>query len=146
MANVQTYVRSFQDIVLTINGIRIEGFADGDDAVSIEPVEDSATAVIGADGVSTVSYMVSNAVNVMVKLQSTSPSAAILERILLLSKNGVIPDGVPVVYRDARKKTGGACPNAHIMTKPTRAEGKGAGDLEFTIFCGSWGEAENFAI
>lgn len=48
MAAVATY--AFKDVVVLVNGVPITGFADGNDAITVERDRDAFSKLVGADG------------------------------------------------------------------------------------------------
>lgn len=96
MAEVKTY--DPKSIALTVNGIPISGFADGE-FISFEYDEDAFSKVTGADGISSRAKSNNNDGNLTITLQQTSPSNDVLTGIAVadkLSNTGV----VPVILKD----------------------------------------------
>ena len=69
---------SFKNVNLIIDGQRVQGFYDGDDAILVEQFEDSGVPVVGADGASIVSFSASQAAYVTIKLMLNSPFNQVL--------------------------------------------------------------------
>lgn len=101
MSEVRTYDAS--QVVLTINGAVIGGYADGT-FINVEREEPSFTKVVGADG--TVSRAKSNnkSGTLTITLKQTSPSNDVLSA--LLAQDELNADGVfPVLLKDNSGET-----------------------------------------
>ncbi|MDF2114798.1 DUF3277 family protein [Roseiarcaceae bacterium H3SJ34-1] len=62
------------NVVLQIDGVRIQGFADGDDVIKLERSTELGTPLIGADGASIVSISADRSAKLTLKLLQTSPA------------------------------------------------------------------------
>jgi hypothetical protein len=71
-----------QNIIILVNGVEIVNFADGDDAISVKKMTDSASHKMGLQGNMEVSISADFSGEVAFKLQKTSPSNAYLKSLL----------------------------------------------------------------
>lgn len=134
----QTYVYSFRNVVVTIDGIKVNGFWEGDDAVTLAPNSDNATYVAGADGSGTVSYSADDAVRVTLRLKPESPANRYLETLFRDARQGDFGAGVPISVRNVGNGEGGSAANAHVMIAPERAFGASQTVREWTLIANPW--------
>ncbi|TQI72908.1 uncharacterized protein DUF3277 [Bosea sp. AK1] len=128
----------FDSVVVTIDGQRVQGFYDGDDAVTIEPFEDSGTPVVGADGTAIVSFSASRAATVTIRLMLNSPFNQVLINKDRVRKSGGIPKPFNISVVNSINGESGSCTTAVLTKMPTRSEGKNAQEREYSIFCPCW--------
>lgn len=91
MSGVRTY--SPGEIVMTVNGVAMGGFADGT-FITVARDEQSFTKVTGADGTVSRSKSNNRSGTVTLSLQQTSPSNEVLSALLAqdeLDNSGVVP-------------------------------------------------------
>jgi len=69
-------------VAIIVNGLRLEGFADGE-MVTIDPDADVATKQVGADGQCTRSINPNKSARMTVRLQQTSPSNTALQFLFM---------------------------------------------------------------
>lgn len=129
---------SFQNVVLMIDGYRVQGFASGDDAIMVEPFEDSGVPAVGADGTALVSFSASQAAYVTIKLMLNSPFNQILINKDRQRKQGGVAKPFPISVVNTANGESGACTQAVLVVMPTRAEGSNASEREYKIFCPCW--------
>lgn len=134
----QTTVYSFENVAVTINGLRVTGFWEGDNAVEVAPRADNATMLVGADGDATVSYSADDSVSITLRLKPNSPMNAILENYYRRARAGGFGRGFPVAVRDTGNGEGGAASEAHILQAPTRALGAAATVREWVLGANAW--------
>src|SRR5262249_34940500 len=75
------YAYSFASVILSVNGMVIDNYAEGDDAIKVEPLVDAATTKVGADGHMVASISANRGCTVTVKLQQTSPGNATMQSL-----------------------------------------------------------------
>lgn len=63
---------SFQNITLTINGVTIEGYDEGDDVITIRRINDNASHILSADGIMTVSFSPDRSGEIIFRLNQAS--------------------------------------------------------------------------
>lgn len=80
---------SFKDIIVLVNGVEIKGWADGDDVILMERLEDSASHIIGAAGEMTVSLNTDKSGTVTFNLLQTSESNAYLSGLINAQEVGI---------------------------------------------------------
>jgi hypothetical protein len=130
---------SFGGVALIIDGREATGVWDGDDVVTIEPFEDTATVMVGADGASILSFVPGERVRLTVKLQEYSNAHHLLQNKLNRIKNGLVaPFAISV--RDTTSGEGGNSAHAQIIRSPTQAYGKNATSRDWVMFgqCWTW--------
>jgi hypothetical protein len=128
-----------KNVAGTVDGQDIQGVWDGDDAVSVEPWEDTGTLLVGADGTSLFSQYAHDAARITIRLQHTSPTHRLLSQKLARQKTrGVRLTGFPLHLIDIDSNEGGSTSQAFIQGEPTDAKGKAATVREWTLVTGSW--------
>ena len=139
-----TGLYSFLKVAFTIDGSKVTGFAEGDDAIMIEPTTELSKPMVGADGGSVVSVTVDRSATITIKLLPTSPFNAYLrakaELLRNLASNGVFAVG----FLDMTSGETGGCTSASVSVLPVISRGANASELEWKIFCPCWhpGEVE----
>lgn len=134
----KSYVYSFENVQATVNGLAVNGFWEGDDAISIAPNSDNATPLVGADGDATVSYTADDSVNITLRLKPDSPMNATLENYFRRARAGGFGAGFPIAVRNTGNGEGGAAPEAHVIQAPERQLGVNATVREWVIFANAW--------
>jgi hypothetical protein len=79
---------SFLNTVVLINGVELNGFADGDDAINITRRVDSGSDKVGADGSMMVSLSADKSGEFTFKLLQTSSSNKYLASVMALQEGG----------------------------------------------------------
>jgi hypothetical protein len=134
------YPYSFEDIVLEVNGLRITGFADGDNAIELAPNSDRRTFIVGADGETTASKSADRGRLMTIRLMPDSPGNRILQQ--LDDRNSVF--GVSLRNTGnlgaGSLGEGGAASQCQIATVPSKSLGTNATPREWTLFCADWAD------
>jgi hypothetical protein len=120
-------------VVLSINGVAIEGFGETD-AVSVEVDEDSWVKSYGADGEAVRSRTNADGARFTVTLRQTAEANAILQAALLvdqLTGSGVFAISIfdPSVGEEVFAE------EAWIVKSPTKSWAKAVGDRQWMIDC-----------
>lgn len=122
----------FKQIQLTFGSSLIQGFAEGDDVITLEPQADAYNSLAGADGEVTRSKTNDNRWLLRVRLLQTSPSnddlmgAAAADR---LSNGGVRP----LLLKDLSGNTLVGEAQAYIQRLPDAGLGTNVSDREWAI-------------
>lgn len=118
--------------IITIGGLPVEGFG-ADDAFSFEPNSPIYETTVGADGEVTRSATNDRSGTITITLMETSPSLAILNTYLQLSKTTAIGDIFPVYMRDLNSGDEIIAQQCWIEEEPAMSKGKGAGEREWIL-------------
>lgn len=137
MAKKTTFY-SFVNVVAMIDGLRVVGNWDGDDAIAITPVEDVGALLQGADGSSIFSQYATEGVTISIKVQHQSPTHIQLEQLLAVQKTARGTQGFPVSITDTRSGESGSTEQAFIQGRPEVGYGKNATVRDWTLVVGSW--------
>lgn len=130
---------SAKNVATTVDGQAVLGLWDGDDAVTIEPVEDVGALMVGADGSSIFSQSANESATITLRLQHTSPTHRLLHQKLARQRaRGVRVAGFPVAVIDVDSGEGGSTDQAFIMTQPTDSKGVAAAVREWVLVTGNW--------
>ena len=130
---------SFKNVAATLNGQQILGFWDGDDAVSVAPITDVGSMLIGADGVGLFSQSANEGATITLRLQHTSPAHRLLHQLWARQKaRGVRVTGFPFAFIDADSGEGGATSQCYIQAAPSDSKGVAAGPREWVLDTDRW--------
>lgn len=137
MAKSSAY--SMKNVQATLDGQKVIGFWDGDDAVSIAPLADIGTMLVGADGSSIFSQSANNGATITLRLQHTSPTHRLLSQKLAMQRTpGIRVAGFPLSCMDIDSGEGGATDQCFIQTAPTDEKGVNAAQREWVLVTGDW--------
>lgn len=130
---------SYKNVVVTIDGRRVIGVWEGDDAVVVERPTDLGTALTGADGASVVSISADQTATVTLKLQANSAMNSYLEqRVKAMRMGSTRLLAIGIV--DTGTGEGGGCSSAVITKEPSKSYGAMATEREWVLFCNCWQE------
>jgi len=132
-----TTAYSYKNVSVTIDGRPIEGFWEGDDAVTIERNSDNAEPMVGVDGTATVSISADDSVVITLKLQPNSPANQVLQNKYLQNRSGRAAP-FPVSIRDTGSGEGGSSAYCVVTQRPSVSLGKNATEREWVIFANPW--------
>jgi len=124
---------SFDKVAVNVDGVTIEGFWEGDDAVTVEDGADITTSSVGAGGEAIVSVSTDQSAIIKIKLQHTSTGHSKLTSLHQHFKESggkVFSVGV----NDIGTGEGTYASNCVMKEAPTRGLGQNASMREWTIF------------
>lgn len=127
-------VYSFANTVVLVNGVELTGWSEGDDVISIERLNDSASHKVGAGGDMMVTLSADKSGQFTFKLQQTSPSNKFLLGLLALQEAGAetfIP--VFVLFQDTYRNDLATGTVGYLKRPPNISRGATAGDQEWTV-------------
>jgi hypothetical protein len=130
---------SYRNVVVTIDGRRVVGVWEGDDAVVVERPTDLGTALTGADGASVVSISADQTATITLKLQPNSAMNSYLEQRVKGMRMGS-PRLLAIGIVDTGTGEGGGCSSAVITKEPSKSYGAMATEREWVIWCNCWQE------
>ena len=127
---MKTY--DFKQVAVIIGGRQITGFAEGDDAVTVERDEDMWSMQVGADGEATRSKSNNRAGKITLKLKAASESNAILDGFALSDElaNGGL---VPALIKDNSGESLHSAEQAYIVKRPAVTLGDEESDREWVL-------------
>ena len=127
---MQTY--TFADITLLIQGSEITGYDDGDDVITLDRLNDSASHTMGVDGEMTVSLSTDLSGTVVFRLLSTSDSNGFLSSLVSSQENGAfIP--VFIQMKDNRNNDLGSGTQGYMRRPAAMTRGRNVQPQEWTI-------------
>lgn len=128
-----------KNVAATVDGQSVIGFWDGDDAATIEPLEDTGQMMVGADGSSIFSQSANEGATITLRLQHTSPTHRLLhQRHARQRARGVRVVGFPINVIDIDSGEGGSTDQAFIQRAPTDSKGTAAAVREWVLVTGQW--------
>lgn len=131
MSEVYTY--DFKQVSCICGPNALTGFAEGDDAISVEPQAEQFKTSIGADGEATRSKTNNYSSKVTIKLMKTSPAMDILNAFYQadrLSNSGIFP----FLLKDNNGSELHAAEKMWIEKPPTAPFGESSPVREWTLF------------
>jgi hypothetical protein len=132
-------VYGMDNVVLQIDGVRIQGFGDGDDVISIERNTDLGTPLIGADGASIVSISADRSAKLTLNLLQTSPANQYLLNKVSRQRAGALTGlTFNIGFVDLSCGESGGCTTAIVTKEAMPQKGKNASEREWEIFCPCW--------
>lgn len=130
---------SAKNVAVTIDGQNVIGLWDGDDAVTIEPLTEVGSMMVGADGSSIFSQSANEGATITVRLQHTSPTHRLLHQKWARQRaRGVRVVGFPVNIIDVDSGEGGSSDQVFIQAGPTDSKGVAATVREWVLVTGQY--------
>lgn len=134
-----TSAYGFVNTANTVDGQIIQGLWDGDDAISIAPIADKGTMLIGADGSALFSVSANRGATITIRLQHTSPTHRLLQQKLKRQQALASPaTAFPVTAYDTSSGEGGTADKCFIQTAPTDTKGANATVREWVLVTGEF--------
>lgn len=123
---------SFLDTIMLINGVEISGFDEGDDVITLERLNDSASHKIGTDGEMTVSISADRSGTATFRIMQTSDSNQFLSGLISAQENGAF---VPIFmqFKDTRGNDLASGSQGYITRPANMTRGTSANSQEWVI-------------
>lgn len=123
---------SFLDTLLLVNGVEMSGYDEGDDVITLDRLNDSASHKVGTDGEMTVSISADRSGTVTFSLMQTSDSNLYLSGLVTGMENGAF---VPIFvqFKDTRGGDIGSGTQGYIQKPATMSRGQNANAQEWTV-------------
>jgi len=122
-----------------VDGQLIQGIWDGDDAISIAPLADKGTMLIGADGSAMFSVSANKGATITLRLMHTSPTHRLLMQKLKRQQALASPAAAfPVTAFDTSSGEGGTADKCFIQSAPTDTKGTNATVREWVLVTGEF--------
>lgn len=130
---------SMKNVAAMLDGQKIIGLWDGDDAIMVEQIEDVGSMLIGADGSSIFSQSANEGARITIKLQHTSATHRLLATKLAVQRApGFKVTGFPFSIKDVDSGEGGASDQCFIEKAPNDEKGKNATVREWVLVTGQY--------
>lgn len=134
MAKSSTF--SAKNVTAMVDGQRVRGLWDGDDAIQVEP-NAVGTMLVGADGSSIFSQSANDGAQITLRLQHTSPTHRLLHQKWARQRTaGIRVRGFSFSVLDVDSGEGGAADDVYIMTGPTDQKGNAAAARVWVLVTG----------
>lgn len=128
-----------KNVATVLDGQKVVGLWDGDDAVQIEPLADVGEMLVGAFGDSLFSQSANEGAQITLRLMHTSPTHRLLMQKWARQKApGIRVTGFPFSTVDVDSGEGGSTDEAFIMTQPGDQKGNTAVAREWVLVTGQW--------
>lgn len=127
---MKTY--SFLNTIVLVNGIEINEWAEGDDVIQINRLNDSIAHSIGASGEMAVAISADRSGQFVLNLQQTSSSNAYLSGLITAAENGAF---VPIFcqFKDTEGNDLASGTQGYIIRPSDMTRGTGINGQEWTI-------------
>ena len=135
MAQVASY--TMLNVTATLDGLRVSGLFDGDDAITITPNADIGSLLVGADGSSVFSQSADRGAQIVMRLQPNSPTHRQLIQRWKAQRSGLIR-GMPFDLIDSDSGEGGSTDKCFIFAAPEVQKGFNATERAWTLVTGDW--------
>lgn len=130
---------SAKNVATTVDGQNVIGLWDGDDAVTIEPLTEVGSMMVGADGSSIFSQSANEGATITLRLQHTSPTHRLLHQKWARQRaRGVRVVGFPISIIDVDSGEGGSSDQVFIQSGPTDTKGVAAQAREWVLVTGQY--------
>jgi hypothetical protein len=133
----KTTIYSAANLVVMVDGLRVVGLWDGDDAVQVAPGADYGAGLVGADGEAIFSQSVNKSAAITLRLMHTSAMHRRLTQRAIQQRQGRL-NGMRFSVMDTRSGEGGASDQVFIQTAPTDQKGVAAGPREWVLWTGNY--------
>lgn len=125
---------SLKDAVLTINGTRITGFENAQDAISVAPVGDDGDVTYGIDGKAVFIHSCNQGVVVTIKILQHADANKLLNDLRTVQvKNSRSSTPNLIVYEDLRNGDKFTITDCWFTTPPTHARGTSHNGYTWTL-------------
>ena len=123
---------SFLDTLLLVNGVEINGYDEGDDVITLDRINDSASHKVGADGEMSVAISADRSGMITFRLMQTADSNSYLSGLINAQENGAF---VPIFiqFKDTRGNDLGSGTQGYIPKPATMVRGTNANNQEWNV-------------
>ena len=132
-----TIAYSMLNVTATLDGRRVVGLMDGDNAIQTSPGADVGTMLIGADGTGLFSQSADKSATITLRLKPNSPTHRQLVELWRAQRAGILR-GFPFDVIDSGSNEGGNGTDCFITTAPDDSKGTNATVREWTIVTANW--------
>ncbi len=132
-----TIAYSMLNVTATLDGRKVIGLADGDNAIEVAPVSDVGTMLIGADGTPLFSQSADKSAQITVRVKHNSPTHRQLLQKWRAQRAGIVRGFVFDVI-DSESNDGGVASDVFILTAATDSKGTNAVAREWVLVAGTW--------
>jgi hypothetical protein len=123
---------SFLDTLLLINGVEISGFDEGDDTISLDRINDSASHKVGTDGEMTVAISADRSGTATFRLSQSSDSNSYMSGLINAQENGVFTP-IFIQFKDTRGGDLGSGTQGYITRPASMTRGSGVNSQEWVV-------------
>lgn len=132
-----TIAYSMLNVTATLDGRRVIGLMDGDNAIQVSPGADVGTMLIGADGTPLFSQSADRSATITLRLKHNSPTHRQLVEKWRAQRSGRLI-GFPFDVIDSGSNEGGTGTDCFITQAPDDTKGTNATVREWVIVTGNW--------
>lgn len=134
---MSTIAYSMLNVSATLDGRRVIGLFDGDNAIEVEPGADVGQMLIGADGSPLFSQSADKSAKITLRVKHNSPTHRQLLEKWRAQRAGLIR-GFTFDVIDSLSNEGGVASDVFIRTAPTEQKGTNATVREWGLVAGTW--------
>lgn len=132
---------SFANVSVVLDGIQLEGFWEGDDAITIERNAEAGNPIVGVDGCAVVSRPVNESRNITLSVMPNCQAHKLLTNKMRAIENNEI-EHFNISVTDVGNGEGGSSVEATIVGQPSASLGENASAREWIIFANNWVDNE----
>ncbi|QHJ76971.1 MAG: hypothetical protein [Caudoviricetes sp.] len=128
---------SMLNVQATLDGQKVTGLGDGDNAIEVAWGSDVGTPLVGADGTYLFSQSADQSATITIRVKPNSPTHRQLTQKLAAQRAGRLT-GFTFDVVDSGMNEGGTAVDCFIKTAPTDQKGTNAVVREWGIWSGNW--------
>lgn len=132
-----TIAFSMLNVTATLDGRRVIGLMDGDNAIQVSPGVDAGTMLIGADGTPLFSQTADRSATITLRLKHNSPTHKQLLEKWKAQRSGRLV-GFPFDVIDSGSSEGGVGTDCFVQRAADDTKGNNATVREWVIVTGNW--------
>lgn len=133
----KTSAYSAVNLMSVLDGVAVDGYWDGDNAIQVDQGVDAGTGLVGVQGDSIFSQTADRSASVTLRLQHTSNTHKRLLQKWEQQRAGRLR-GFPFDHMDTEANEGGSGDKFYIMRAPVDTKGMNATVREWTIWTGDY--------
>lgn len=128
---------SMLNVTATLDGRRVLGYADGDNALQVTPGSDIGSMMVGADGTTLFSASADKSATITLRLKSNSPThRQLVQKYKAQQAGRIIP--FPFDFIERMIGEGGTAPECFIQKAPDLSLGTGPTVREWVLITGTY--------
>lgn len=128
---------SMLNVVATLDGRRVVGLMDGDNAIQVAPGADVGSLLVGADGTGLFSQSADKSAMITLRLKPNSPTHKQLTDKWKAQRGGRLK-AFPFDLVDGGSNEGGTAPECYVQKAPEQTMGTNATVREWVLVTPNW--------
>ena len=129
---------SLADWTGTLDGLQVQGLADGDDAIMVSYNSEAGSRQVGVSGDTVFSQSMDRSATITLKLLVSSSTHRRLSQKIAMKQSGVKVPAFPFSCKNSGTGEGGSATSCNITGVPDLTEGATAGTRTWVLSAGEW--------